>query len=153
MSRCITLGALVILWSISACAPYLLSDDGNAFLKGFVNQELLSFIGVIVAITLASASNLHLELNKMQDLTGNSFHRTRRGVKLSAYSLIFILGISAFLVIVKPILGNDMRASAACNSLAIVLILFSLFVLSDLTRTILSIPASSTLTNKDDGKL
>lgn len=153
MSQLITLGALIILWSISACAPYLLSDEGNTFLKGFVNQELLSFLGVIVTITLASAANLHLELNKIQDLTGIKFHRTREGVRLSAYSLIFILGIAGGLVIVKPILGHDMRASAACNSLAIVLVLFSLFVLSDLTRTILSIPASSTLKDIDNVNL
>jgi len=38
-----------------------------------------------------------------------------------------------------------MRATAACNSIAIVLIMFSLFVLIDITRTIFSIPASSTV--------
>lgn len=148
------LGTLTVLLTASACAPFLLSDDGNAFLKGFVNQELLALLGVIVTITLASAGNLHLELNKLQDRTGLPFTRTRRAIRLSAYSLIFIFTTAGVLVIVKPLVGSDMRATAACNSVAIVLVLFSLFVLTDLTRTILSIPAASTLpkTNDQDGK-
>lgn len=146
------LGTLTVLLTVSACAPYLLSDDGNAFLKGFVNQELLSLLGVVVTITLASAGNLHLELNKLQDMTGKPFARTRQAVRLSAYSLIVIFVLACVLVVVKPTLGTDMRATATCNSIAIVLIVFSIFVLTDLTRTILAIPAVSTLPKVDDDK-
>ena len=146
----ITLGTLVVLLAASACAPYLLSDDGNSFLRGFVNQELLTVLGVVVTITLASAGNLHLELNKMQDRTGSPFMRTRKSVKISAYSLILIFALAGALVIVKPLVGSDMRATAACNSVAITLMLFSLFVLVDLTRTTLSIPAASTLPTRHD---
>ncbi len=138
----------MVLMSVSACAPYFLSDSGNPFLRGFVNQELLSLLGVIVTITLASAANLHLEINKLQDLTGSEFPRTRKAIRYSAYSLIVIFGIAGLLVILKPILGPEVRITAACNSVAIVLVLFSLFVLADLTRTILSIPASCTLPKK-----
>lgn len=136
---------LTVLLTISACAPYLLSDAGNKFLAGFVNQELLSLLGVIVTITLASAGNLHLELNKLQDRTNSEFRRTRLSVKLSAYSLIAIFAIAGALVIIKPMMGVDPRATAACNSVAIVLVAFSLTVLIDLTRTTFAIPASSTL--------
>jgi hypothetical protein len=146
------LGLLTVLLTVSACAPYLLSDIGNRFLAGFVNQELLSLLGVIVTITLASAGNLHLELNKLQDRTDRAFERTRRAVKLSAYSLILIFALAGALVIVKPLVGTDMRATAACNSFAIVLVAFSLFVLTDLTRTILAIPAASTLPKGSDDK-
>lgn len=144
------IGILTVLLTISASAPYLLSDEGNKFLAGFVNQELLSLLGVIVTITLASAGNLHLELNKMQDRTKLPFTRTRKAVKLSAYSLIAILAAAGALVVVKPMLGPDMRATAACNAVAIVLIVFSLFVLIDMTRTIFAIPATSTLPKADD---
>jgi len=146
------MGILTVLLTVSACAPYLLSDRGNAFLAGFVNQELLSLLGVVVTITLASAGNLHLELNKMQDRTKLPFTRTRSAVKLSAYSLIAIFAVAGTLVVVKPMLGPDMRATAACNAIAIVLIVFSLFVLIDLTRTIFAIPATSTLpkVNEDE---
>jgi len=135
----------VVLLAVSACEPYSLSDNGNSFLRDFVNQNLLSLLGVIVTITLASAGNLHLELNKLQDRCKLNFRRTRRSIKLSSYSLILIFAVSCALVIIKPMLGKDMRATAACNSIAIVLIMFSLFVLIDITRTIFSIPASSTV--------
>jgi uncharacterized membrane protein YbhN (UPF0104 family) len=144
------LGLLTVLLTVSACAPYLLSDDGNKFLAGFVNQELLSLLGVIVTITLASAGNLHLELNKLQDRTSLPFDRTRKAVRMSAYSLILIFALAGTLVVVKPLVGTDMRATAACNSFAIVLVAFSLFVLTDLTRTILAIPAASTLPKVSD---
>lgn len=144
------LGTLAVLLSVSACSPYLLSDQGNAFLKGFVNQELLSLLGVIVTITLASAGNLHLELNKLQDRSKLPFSRTRTAIRRSAYSLILIFASAGVLVVVKPLVGYDMRATAACNSVAIVLVLFSLFVLTDLTRTTLAIPAASTLPEAND---
>nr|WP_087576021.1 hypothetical protein [Sphingomonas sp. CDS-1] len=141
---------MTVLLAVSACAPYLLSDAGNKFLAGFVNQELLSLLGVVVTITLASAGNLHLELNKIQDRTKLPFNRTRKAIKLSAYSLICIFMLAGALVIIKPMFGADMRATAACNSVAIVLIFFSLFVLIDLTRTVFAIPASSTLPEVSD---
>lgn len=146
------MGLLTVLLTVSACAPYPLSDQGNHFLAGFVNQELLSLLGVIVTITLASAGNLHLELNKLQDRTTKSFLRTRQAVKMSAYSLILIFALAGALVVVKPLFTGDLHATAACNSIAIVLVVFSLFVLTDLTRTIFAIPASSTLPGTGDDK-
>ena len=57
----------------------------NPFLKGFVNPKLLSFLGVIVTITLASAANLHIELNKIEEAAGKSaFVNTRVSIKRSA---------------------------------------------------------------------
>lgn len=146
------LGLLTVLLTVSACAPFLLSDQGNAFLAGFVNQELLALMGVIVTITLASAGNLHLELNKLEDRTGLPFSRTRTAVRMSAYSLIMIFALAGALVVVKPMLGSDIRATAAANSVAIVLVVFSLFVLTDLTRTVLAIPAARTLPEAKDDK-
>lgn len=145
------LGTLTVLLSISACSPFLLSDDGNSFLKGFVNQELLALLGVVVTITLASAGNLHLEINKIEDRTGRAFSKTRRAVKMSAYSLIVIFVLGGALVVIKPMLGNDRHATAACNSVAIVLVLFSLMVLVDITRTTFAIPPSSKLPEKNGG--
>lgn len=144
------LGILTVLLATSACAPHLLSDTGNKFLEGFVNQELLALLAVVTTITLASAGNIHLELNKLQDRTGLPFINSRRAVRWSAYSLIVIFAIAGLLVIVKPMLGSDERATAACNSIAIVLVLFSLHVLFDLTRTVFAIPAASTLPGEED---
>lgn len=144
------LGLTTILLAASACAPYYLSDQGNEFLKGFVNQELLSLLGVIVTITLASAGNLHLELNKLQDRCGQDFVKTRQSVRWSAYSLIAIFGLGSILVVVKPLLEATQRLTAAANSMAIVIMFFSLFVLLDLIRTTFKIPAATTLRKRED---
>lgn len=134
---------ITILATVSLCRPELLSDQGNAFLKGFVNEHLLALLGVVLAITLASAGNLHLELNKLQEATGKPFAATRRSVKLSAYSLIVLFGLAVALVILKPILiaNPGSTGSAAANSLAIVLVVFNLSVLLDLTQAVFKIPA------------
>lgn len=152
MSRAITwptlIGLLVILLMISICSPHPLSDQGNAFLRNFVNQELLALLGVIVAITLTTTGNLHFQLNKIEDHTGSPFMETRRSVRWSAYSLILLLVAGAVLVVVKPLLGGSETATAVANSIAIVIIAFNVFVLIDLTVTTFKLPAISTLPQK-----
>jgi hypothetical protein len=59
---------------------------------------------------------------------------------------LFVAG--ATLVIVKPLLGSGETATAVCNSLAIVIIIFDAFVLTDLTITTFKLPAPSTLPEK-----
>ena len=142
------IGVTLAFFCISYYAPNLLSDQGNKFLANFVNENLLSFLGVIVTITLGSAANLHLELNKLQNITDSDFPDARNAIKLSAYWLIFILAISSALVIVKPMLGDDPKLTAICNSLAISFVLFSILVLIDLTSAIFGVPASGTLKKK-----
>jgi uncharacterized membrane protein YidH (DUF202 family) len=142
------IGLLTVLLVVSACEPHVLSDNGNTFLKGFVNQELLALLGVIVAITLTTTGNLHFELNKLQDRTGAPFTKTRQSVRWSAYSLILLFVAGAALVIVKPLLGAGETTTAVCNSIAIVIIVFDAFVLTDLTITTFKLPAPSTLPEK-----
>ena len=75
--RCIVICAVAVWIILSLAVPWVLADT-NAFLKGFVNPKLLSLLGVIVTITLASAANLHIELNKIEEAAGKSaFVNTR----------------------------------------------------------------------------
>ncbi|MDI1363996.1 MAG: hypothetical protein PSX79_03900 [bacterium] len=113
--------------------PELISDK-NAFLKDFVNQEFLGFMGVVVTITLASAGNLFIELNKLEDRAEASvFSKTKRSVKASAFSLIWSLVFALILVTVKPLLGPGQGTQAIANAAALTTILFSILVLVDLT--------------------
>ena len=144
------IGLMTVLLSISAWSPYYLSDDGNSFLRGFINHEFLSILGVIVTITLASAANIHLELNKLQDQVGKPFSRARAGICRSAYSLIIIFALGVVLVIVKPFTVSSQKLTAAANSAAIVIMFFSLSVLVDLTRTTFKIPAASAIRSDED---
>jgi len=129
----------VILLTISLCSPLSLSDN-NTFLKEFVNHEFLAILGFIVALTLGSAANIHLELNKLEDQTGQPFVRTRKKLKLSATSLVAAFLIAGALVIVKPLLRSEPEYSAIANTFAILIVFFNLSVLYDLTTTVFAIP-------------
>ena len=134
------IGLTATLISASICAPYYLSDEGNSFFKGFVTWELLSFLGVVVTITLASAANLHLELNKLEECTDEGFSEARIAVKQSAYSLLILFVAAFVLVMVKPTLVG-LHWNAAVNSVAILIVLFNLAILADLTMGVFRIPA------------
>lgn len=138
--------ALVIaLATISTVQACWLSDDGNMFLKNFVNHELLSFLGVIVTITLASAANLHLEFNRLEDRTKESFPEARGAVKAYALMLMVLFAIAFALVILKPLLGTSITGSAGFNSAAIVIVALNMLSLADLTLTVFRIPPNGSL--------
>lgn len=125
----------VAVWlAIVVATPWMLSDQ-NQFLKGFVNHELLGFMGVIVTITLASASNLYIELNKLEAKAGaGAFSKSKADVRHSAFTLIGALVGSVILAIVKPIVICGARSEATVNGLAISILLLSALVLIDLTK-------------------
>ena len=128
------------LVALSLYTPHWLSDD-NAFLRNFVNHELLATLGFIAAVTLASAASLHLELNRLEDATNQIFTRSRRSVCLSAYSLLILFGGAIILVVAKPLLPASPIAAALANSGALLIIYFYLSVMWDLIATVLAIPS------------
>lgn len=130
----------ISLTAISIYNPDLISDHGNSFLRELVGADLLNLLGVILAITLASAGNLHLALNRLQETRGVSFEGTRRFLKASAATLIVTFVAATVLVIVKPLVGGGSPATATVNSIAIVLVAINLLVLIDLTLAVFKIP-------------
>ena len=133
LSLCILLVVLATLFVIACIHPSLISDH-NAFLRGFVNHELLGFLGVLVTITLASAANIHLDLNRFEERKGaRIFGRTRQAIKQSAYSLLGTLVAAVVLVVAKPLLCGGETAEALANGAALFMLVFSILVLADLT--------------------
>jgi hypothetical protein len=123
-------------------------DDNNGFLKDFLDNDLLSVLGFITAVTLASAANIHLHLNQLQNDTGLPFNRARKSLGKSAYSLIFLFGAALVVVTIKPTLPSTPRWQAIANSAAILILYFNLSVLFDLTRATFRIPSSSSILEK-----
>lgn len=126
---------------ISCAHPQWLSDN-NAFLKGFVNHELLAVLGVIVTITLASAASLHLELNRLEDATNENFSEARTATKAYAYLLIALFALALVLVVLKPLLAINAHLEAAFNGTAIWIITINILSLMDLTGAVFAIPAN-----------
>ncbi|WP_126421309.1 hypothetical protein [Asticcacaulis excentricus] len=139
MNRTIAICSLLAwsaIWSaVVICAPWIFSDK-NKFFEGFVNEQFLSFMGVIVTITLASAANLFIEMNKLEDKVDKPvFRKAKDGVKDSSYWLIALLIFSIVVVIVKPLVNTGERSQAIVNGAAITIIIMSVLILIDLTQS------------------
>lgn len=117
-------------------------SNRNAFLAGFVNQELLAVLGVIVTITLASAASLHLELNRLEEAHGEGFDEARKATRWYAYLLIWLFLGAIALVIIKPVAATTAFIEAIFNSLAILIIVLNAMALMDLTGAVFQIPAA-----------
>ena len=121
-SRYIFSATVLVCTMITIQFPKFLSDE-NGFLRNFVNQEFLAFLGIVVTIGLGICINLNLELMKFEADRGKSIFRgTRRTIKLSAIFLIWILFIALLVVIVKPLLLQSDLYVSFINSAAIYLI-------------------------------
>jgi hypothetical protein len=140
-SYAIVIGSIAVLTCCVVSAPEFISDN-NYFLKTFIGDQLLSVIGFMMTITLASAANLHLEFNKIEEKFQKvGLTRSRKEVHSSAFWMIGVFATSVVLVIIKPIVCNGPRSEAICNAIAIELLLLNILVLIDLTRTAFGIKA------------
>lgn len=144
MTRSIAYCLLIVsagsLLTISVMTPAYLSD-ANTFLKNFVTHELLGVLGVILAITLASAAQIHLTLNRIEEDYGQSkFVKTRANIKQSAAWLIGLFGLAVLLLVVKSNLGSGDVSTAICNSVALLIIMGEILILIDITELVFAIP-------------
>lgn len=125
-------GAVVV--AVAAFAPWPLSD-ANDFLKSFVTHEFLAFMGVVVTITLASASNLYVEMNKLETENDRDiFKRSKQDVKDSAYALVGALVAALVVVLAKPWVGFGLHGEAFMNGAALGVLGFSVMILIDLLQ-------------------
>lgn len=132
------LGLAAVLVSLEK--PDLLSDR-NKFLAAFVGVELLSFMGVIVSITIASIANIYLKLGELEHSTGRVFSRTKLALRRSAVSLLWALLAAFFLVTFKGLGFESSRIVALINSAAILIVYFGFSILRDVTRTAMKVPS------------
>lgn len=149
MSKSVAYCTLIVTFAVivvlSACAPNILSDE-NTFLKGFADEGVLDVLGVILAITVASAGQLHLTLNQAEERHGKIiFSRTRGGVKSATYMLIALFLLAVILVVAKPALaGTAAWAQSLFNGVALFIVIWNVLLLLSLTQGIFGIKADLT---------
>lgn len=138
---CIVVVAVGVWLGLSFAAPWVLSDK-NDFLEKFVGPELIAFMGVVVTISLASAANLHIQLNQMEESKGRrGFPNTRRSLRASSYSLIALLAASVALATSKAWIPNNEVSQSLLNGACLLAVLASILVLIQLTSMALMIEA------------
>lgn len=134
----IVLAGLILACAISA--PDILSDS-NKFMADFVGPEFLGVLAVILAITLASSAQLHLEFNKIEERYKTlGMTRTRGTVRQDTYMLIVLFAVGFALVVFKSLLATEAWAQTIFNGAAIIVVVMNVLLLIDLTRTTFSIP-------------
>jgi hypothetical protein len=144
MSRAIAYCTLIVaagvIFGCAIGAPAILSD-ANKFLREFVNHELLAVMAVILAITLASTAQLHLEFNKIEERfkRKNALLRSRQGVRSAAFFLILLFLLAIVLVTLKPLLDQSEWAQALFNGFGLLVLLWDVLILIELTMTIFGI--------------
>lgn len=137
---CILIVSFGIICIIVISHPSWISDN-NAFLRSFVGAELLNVLGVILAITLASSAQLHLEFNKIEERAHKKFlYKARHSVKSSAYLLIVFFALAVIIICLKPIVSDGERWIAVFNGACLFLLLWDIIVLIDLTQAAFAIP-------------
>jgi len=136
VAQCLIICSLAVVITLSVISPWVLSDN-NLLLSKFIEQGgFLSFLGVIVTITLASATNLHLELNKMEEkYQKRIFIKTRGSIRKSSFWLISLLLVAILIASTKSLLCKTVVAESIANGACLLIVLFNILFLVDLTQT------------------
>jgi hypothetical protein len=116
--------------------PNWLSDQ-NPVLKDFIDIDFSNFLGVILTITIASLSQLNLSLGKISQKEDKSdIADLRSEIKSSAVFLVFFFALGFAIAIMKPLIAETDLIQSIINSLAILIIIFFLLILVDITFAI-----------------
>jgi hypothetical protein len=130
-----------VVISLSSCCPWVLSDS-NQFMKQLIGPELLSVLGVILAITLASTAQIHLAFNKVEeDHNKTVFDAARSELRQGSYSLIGSFAVALAVLLMKSVMHFSEVAISLVNGSLVILLVFNLLVLTDITRTVFALPA------------
>lgn len=144
---------LVVSVGVSVCLVAYRPEwvgDQNEFLREFINHEFLNILGLILAITLASLSQLHLSLGKLVGSLGQEgLSEIRSEIRSSAVWLIlgFILGLVA--VALKPLIVFGEAGGATVNAFCMFILLFYILILTDITLSVFDIDFDEVGINDD----
>ncbi|MGH1417550.1 MAG: hypothetical protein ACRBCJ_01695 [Hyphomicrobiaceae bacterium] len=116
-------------------------DDSNRFFREFVNHEFINVLGVILAITLASAAQIHLAFNRIEERykVRNALEKTRGELRNNAYWLIGLFLFGVVIVVTKPVVCSGPTGQAFFNLTALLVLVWHVLILVSLTQLVFSI--------------
>jgi uncharacterized membrane protein len=144
MTRTLSYTILLVSAAVSiilvATRPEWVSDQ-NIFLRDFVSHEFLGLLGVILAITLASVANIHLEFNKIEERYQKvGLTKSRSNIKKGAYWLIGLFIVGVIIAVTKPIINVGATSQGVANMAALFIVLWQVLILVSLTQLVFAIP-------------
>ena len=119
--------------AMSVCEPGILAK--NKFLEGFINQEILSIMAVIMTISIASIATIHIWFNELEDKHGKKvFGSARKEINQAAFYFIGLFLAQLFCLIVRslPIFDGSITALSLFNGGSVILLLCSVLTLMDI---------------------
>lgn len=133
----VSFAAIVILTAVN---PYVLSDE-NEFLKAYASSDMLNVLGVVLAITLASAGQIHLTLNGIEEQIkiADGFKRVRANIKSATYGMIWLFVAAVVLLFAKGGLAEAAWAQSLFNGLTLWVTLWMVLILVNLTELVFAI--------------
>lgn len=141
----------VALASMGGCAMLTIYDPSilgnNKFLCQFVTHEIMSFLIVILTITLASVANIHLSMTealqrgledkskraKIEAEVGSGF---RAEINSSAWLLFWAFVVCAISLLIKGAFSENLYVLSLVHGLAVTVVIVNLLVLYDIYQTI-----------------
>ena len=134
------LGFALLSIVLMAARPDWVSD-ANGFLRNFINHELINVLGITLAVTLASAAQIHLAFNRIEEQhrVRNRLERARRELRQSTYWLISLFVIGVAVVTIKPIAANSPTSEAFFNMSAFLVLLWHVLIMVSLTQLVFAI--------------
>lgn len=143
--------SICALMMIAKLWPEALSDE-HTFLESFVGVNFLSFMGIILTITIASLSQLHFSLNAFEErLKVKLPERVRKEIWSNVRWLLSIFAFSFAIVIAKPFFGGDAGSQTIFNGAALIVVGLYFLILSDIASSVFLLePSEEELDALDD---
>ncbi|MBB2695137.1 UNVERIFIED_ORG: hypothetical protein GGI63_006111 [Rhizobium esperanzae] len=144
MNRNLSYGCLlafaVMAVVLVAARPEWVSDQ-NTFLAEFMKSQLLSVLGTILAITLASVANVHLEINKIEEKYGREgLPKTRENLRKNARWLVGLFVAGVAVAFTKPLVSGTLTGQGVANLSGMFILLWHILILLSLMQLVFSIP-------------
>lgn len=118
------------------------AGDQNKFLRDFVNHEFINVLGITLAVTLASAAQIHLAFNRTEEAfrAPNGLRRARIELTRAVYWLISLFVAGVAVVAIKPIASTGSPTGEAFfNMAALFVLLWHVLLMISLTQLVFSI--------------
>lgn len=130
--------------SVVVCRPHWLAE--NAFLKGFVNHEVLALMSVILTVTLASVANIHMALNRIvaRRFGGNSelkiaASEVKREIKDNAWYIFWAFVLTIIVLLVKGLNMGNQLIVAISNGIVVWAMFLFIVCMYDIYKVIFGI--------------